>query len=220
VTTVRVGTWNVHGLRAGVQAIADVVRREGIELLLVQESGSRRALRALGDALGMSKVSDPVVWPRRRVRNAVLARPGLGLRSQRFLRFEEGRWLVPRGAVLARFEGLTAVSVHLGLSRAERRSHAAQLLAALSDADGPSVIGGDLNALPDDPAATALSGRCPDVWPTAGEGAGLTMPAAHPTARIDYLFASPELRPVAARVSGGPGVSDHLLVVADLELPA
>lgn len=214
----RVGTWNVHGLRGGVEAVAEVVRREGIQILLVQESGPRRALRALGDALGMAVASDSTVWPRRRVRNAVLARPEMGLRSHRLVRFADGTWLAPRGALLAGLDGLTAVSVHLGLSSAERRSHASQLLAALPG-DDAVLVGGDLNAHPDDPATILLAERCPDVWPIAGEGSGLTMPASAPTARIDYLLASPDLRPVRAWTAGDATASDHLLVVAELEVP-
>jgi endonuclease/exonuclease/phosphatase family metal-dependent hydrolase len=219
VTVLRVGTWNVHGLRAGVGPVAEVVRGEGLDLLLVQESGPRRALRSLGDTVGMSVAPDPVVFPRRRVRNAVLVRPALGVRSHRAIRFAGGSWLAPRGALLARLDGLTAVSVHLGLSRAERGSHAAQLLSRLQDVPGPLVVGGDLNAHPDDPATVALAGRFRDVWTAGGQGDGLTMPASRPTARIDYLFATPDLRPSGARLAGGPGVSDHLLVVADLDLP-
>jgi endonuclease/exonuclease/phosphatase family metal-dependent hydrolase len=216
VRTLRVATWNVHGLRAGVEAVAVVLGAEQPDLLLVQESGSRRRLTALGAALGMTVASDPVVFPRRRVRNAVLVRRPLTVRSHRLLRFEGGSWLSPRGAMIARVDGFTAVSLHLGLARAERRQHVGQLLQALRAVDGPVVIGGDLNAHPDDPAAAAIAAVHPDVWSAVGAGDGHTMPSHRPTARIDALFAGPAVRPLRARTAGGT-VSDHLMVVAELD---
>ena len=37
-TVLRVATWNVHGLRGGVDAVAEVVRDEAVDILLLQES--------------------------------------------------------------------------------------------------------------------------------------------------------------------------------------
>jgi endonuclease/exonuclease/phosphatase family metal-dependent hydrolase len=44
------------------------------------------------------------------------------------------------------------------------------------------------------------------------------MPAHRPTARIDAIFAGPALRSLHARTAAHP-VSDHLMVVADLDVP-
>ncbi|HZB02619.1 MAG TPA: endonuclease/exonuclease/phosphatase family protein [Actinomycetota bacterium] len=217
MTELRVATWNVHGLRDGVDAVAAAIRAERPDVLLAQESGPRRRLSALGDALGMSVASDPVVFPRRRVRNAVLVRPPLRVRGHRLMRFRGGTWFAPRGAMIAEVDGLRVVSLHLGLKRAERREHVRQLLEALGQGRTKVVIGGDLNAHPDDPTAAAIAAIYPDVWRAVGEGPGLTMPAQQPTARIDAIFAGPALRPLRARTAAHSG-SDHLMVVADLEL--
>ena len=219
--TVRVGTWNVHGLRAGVDPIARAVQHEELDVLLIQESGPRRRLRDLGERLGWVVCTDPRAFPRRRIKNAVLFRTGLvSVGRSRLLRFEGAPFLQPRGALIAEAnEGWTVVSVHLGLQRSLRARHARALLDVVGSARGPLVIGGDLNAHPDDPATRALASRCPDVWAAVGDGAGLTMPAASPTARIDYLFASPAILPLRARTAGDPALSDHLMMVADLELP-
>ena len=219
MTRVRAATWNVHGLRAGVDAVLRIVRAEELDLLLVQESGSRRRLQELGERLGWVVCADPWAFPRRRIRNAVLIRAGLvaSVRS-RLLRFE-APLLQPRGALVAQVdERWTFGSVHLGLSRQQRLQQARQLLAALDGTRGTVLIGGDLNAHPDDPATQALTERYPDVWPRAGEGEGLTMPAAEPTARIDYLFASSDVQVLGARIAAR-GASDHLMLVADLEVP-
>jgi vancomycin resistance protein VanJ len=185
---------------------------------LVQESGSRARLRALADATGLVSATDPIVFPRRRIRNAALVRPALGPRWHRLLRFGGASWFAPRGALIAGLEGLTVVSVHLGLARGERRRHAEQLLDALAALGHPVVLGGDLNAHPDDPATVALASAFPDVWSSAGSIDGATAPAAAPVARIDYLLASPGVRARRTWLAGGPGASDHLSVVADLRL--
>jgi endonuclease/exonuclease/phosphatase family metal-dependent hydrolase len=221
VTRVRAGTWNVHGFRAGVEPIARVVRTEGLDLLFVQESGPRRRLRELGERLGWVVCGDPRAFPRRRIRNAVLFGPDLGgsVRSG-MVRFEGAALLQPRGALIVRHgDRRTFASIHLGLDRHQRLRHARQLLAALDGGTGAVVIGGDMNAHPDDPATEMLAERYPDVWSDGGEEEGLTMPAADPTARIDYLFASHDVIPMRSWTAGDATMSDHLLVATELELP-
>jgi endonuclease/exonuclease/phosphatase family metal-dependent hydrolase len=218
-TGIRVATWNVHGLRGGVDAVAAVVRGEGVDVLLLQESGPRRRIRALGAALGMVVCGDPRSFPRRRIQNAVLVRPPRTVRSHGLARFHGGSFLHPRGALVAVLDDLIAVSVHLGVAGPERGRHVEELLELVDGADGPIVVGGDLNAHPEDTMPTAIAKRYPD----AGEGApdgrdrGMTFPSDDPVARIDYLFAGPAVRPLRAWTAGGT-VSDHLMVIADLRL--
>ena len=220
---IRVATWNVHGLRGGVEAVAGVVRDEAVDVLLLQESGPRRRLRALGAVLGMVVCDDPPAFPRRRVHNAVLVRPPRAVRSYRLARFDGGSPLQPRGAVVARLGDLTAVSVHLGIAGPERGRHAEQLLELLGSIDEPVVMGGDLNAHPDDSMSVAIAKRYPDVWEGArggqehGQDHGSTFPSDEPVARIDYLFADPTVRPLRAWTAGGTD-SDHLMVIADLQV--
>jgi endonuclease/exonuclease/phosphatase family metal-dependent hydrolase len=213
----RVATWNVHGLRARAEAVAGVVRDQAVDILLLQESGPRRRLRALGATLGMVVCGDPPAFPRRRIQNAALVRPTPGVRSHRLIRFDAGSVLHPRGALIVRLDDLTAVSVHLGLKGAERGRHVERLLEILRDIDEPVVIGADLNAHPEDAGPARIAASYPDVWTRAGDGEGRTLPSHTPTARIDYLFASPAVQPLRAWTAGGT-VSDHLMVVADLRL--
>jgi endonuclease/exonuclease/phosphatase family metal-dependent hydrolase len=220
---IRVATWNVHGLRAGVEAVAGVVRAEAVDVLLLQESGPRRRLRALGAALGMTVCADPTAFPRRRIQNAVLVRSSRAVRSHRLVRFAGGSVLQPRGALIARLDELSVVSVHLGMAGAERGRHVEELLEILGRADEPIVIGGDLNAHPEDTVPAAIARRYPDAWEGVRDGLehgqdhGRTFPSDEPVARIDYLFAGPALRPLRAWTAGGT-VSDHLMVIADLQL--
>jgi endonuclease/exonuclease/phosphatase family metal-dependent hydrolase len=222
---IRVATWNVHGLRAGAEAVARVIRDEAADILLLQESGSRRRLRALGAALGMTVYDDPPSFPHRRVQNAVLARPSQEVRSHRLVRFDGGSLVHPRGAVIARLEDITAVSVHLGLEGAERGRHVEQLLEILRGIDDPVVVGGDLNAHPEDAVSATIAAILPDVWTRVGgsdgqdhgQDHGRTFPSSVPTARIDYLFTGPAFQPLRVWTSGGT-VSDHLMVIADLQV--
>lgn len=214
---IRVATWNVHGLRAGVEAVARVVRGERVDVLMLQESGPRGRLRALGATLGMVVCLDPPAFPRRRVQNAVLVRPPRQVRSHRFVRFDGGSLIHPRGALVARLDEVTAISVHLGLESAERARHVPQLLEIVADVERPTVVGGDLNARPEDASPARIAASYPDVWTGVGEGGGSTYPSSDATARIDYLFAGPEVQPLRAWTVGGT-VSDHLMVVADLRI--
>jgi endonuclease/exonuclease/phosphatase family metal-dependent hydrolase len=217
VSAIRAATWNVRGIRAGVDAVAALIREQEVEVLLVQESGPRRRLRSLGATLGMEVAADPFAFPRRRAKDAVLVRPPRRIRSHRQIRFRGASLLYPRGALIARLDDLTVMSVHLGLNGAERRDHVAQLLAVLRDEPGPILLGGDLNANPWDPAVAGIADAYPDVWAAVGVGDGPTMPAADPKARIDFLFAGPAVQPLRVRTVPTTA-SDHLMVVADLEI--
>lgn len=221
MTDVRVGTWNVHGLRAGVDAALREVRAQGLDVLLLQESGSRRDGRALAERLGWVACLDPPAFPRRRVRNAVLLRPGLmGSVRSRLVRLSPGSFLAPRGALLAELDGGWAVgSVHLGLDAQERGRHVRQLLGLRGVTAERSVLGGDLNAEPDAPGPAAVRSHLTDVWEEVGSGPGPTFPAHAPTARIDYVFVGPAVRALRAWTAGGPELSDHLMVVVDLRVP-
>ena len=220
-TVIRAATWNVHGLRAGAEAVAEVVRHQAVDVLLLQESGPRRRLEALGAALGMVVCGDPPSFPRRRIQNAVLVRPPRPVLSHVLVRFEEGSLIHPRGALIARLDDITAVSVHLGLGGAERGRHVEQLLEVLRPLDEPVVVGGDLNAHPEEAVSATIAAILPDVWTRAGESDGQdhawTFPSHAPTARIDYLFAGPAVQPLRVWTAGGT-VSDHLMVVADLQI--
>jgi endonuclease/exonuclease/phosphatase family metal-dependent hydrolase len=217
--TWRFATWNLHGMRGGVNEIASVIHAEEVDILLLQESGPRRRLRALGETLGMVVCADPRAFPRRRIQNAVLVRGGLAaIVHTRLQRFSGGSQLYPRGVLFANVdERFSVMSVHLGLGRKERAHHVSQLMGMIEGSSGGFVIGADLNALPGDPGPTSLAELAADCWEAVGDGSGATFPSHAPTARIDYLFAGRAFRPVRAWTAGGT-VSDHLMVVAELAI--
>jgi endonuclease/exonuclease/phosphatase family metal-dependent hydrolase len=223
---VRVVAYNVRGFRDDRRALLEVIRTLSPDVLLLNETGARWRLRRFGRELGMAVAADPWSPLRRRAKDAVLARGPWTVVEHRQVRFHGSAFLYPRAALCARLRagGVSwlAVATHLGLRPRERARHAGELLEALARLGGPVVVGGDLNERPDGPTVAALRGRLVDAWAVAGSGASETFPAATPTARIDHVFVSHDVRVRAAFVADGQGVaraSDHRPVVVDVDLP-
>jgi endonuclease/exonuclease/phosphatase family metal-dependent hydrolase len=103
--------------------------------------------------------------------------------------------------------------------QAQRQLQVAAILAETSESVGlPHALVGDLNARPESSEMQPLLDRFEDAWTLAGQGDGFTIPSTSPTARIDYVLVSPELEVERATVPNSIA-SDHLPVVAELELP-
>jgi endonuclease/exonuclease/phosphatase family metal-dependent hydrolase len=223
---VRVVVYNVRGLRDGRKNVAAVLERLSPDLVLLNESDGRWALRRLAGELGLRVAADPWSPIRRRVKDAVLVRPPWRILERGFVRFPGSARFHPRGAVLALVERegrrTWAVATHLGLHPLERLHHARELAERLAGLDDPVLLGGDLNDRPDGRAASFLAERLGDAWLLGGDADGDTFPADEPSARIDYLFVSPGVRVERAMVPPIPLVrvaSDHRPVVAEVTLP-
>jgi endonuclease/exonuclease/phosphatase family metal-dependent hydrolase len=215
--------YNVKAFRLGLDRVTDVLRTLGPDLLLLQESGPRRSLRALGSDLEMQVAADPLSPLRRRVKNAVLARPPWRIISHRLYRLEGSERFYPRGAMVAQAgragRRVWAASAHLGLVPVERGRHARDLTGLLEELAGPIVLGMDLNETPERPSATWFARRYADAWAVAGAGDGPTFPSLDASARIDYLFVSQGVTVEDIHVAELAGAaSDHLPIVADLSL--
>lgn len=222
----RVTTFNVRGFRDGRDRVVGVVREIEPDLLLLQETGSRRALRRFAIETGMCAVRDPWSPLRRRVKNAVLVRDPWRPAPGRSVRFTRARRWYPRGALVTRVDRdghapVWALSTHLGLGGDERGRQADALLGLVASlGGGPVVVGGDLNATPEERVPARIRAALSDAWVDAGEGDGATFPAPAPHARIDYVFVSAALQVRAAYV-GTPDsgdASDHLPVTAEVVL--
>jgi len=220
---VRVLVYNVRGFRDGLDRIVAVVQRTEPDLVLLNESGSRRRLRRFARAVGMHVGADPWSPFRRRVKDAVLVRPPWRIIAHRLHRFADvRRRMYPRGALIAHVgragQRCWTISTHLGLHALERL-HAAEELADLARGlDGPVLIGGDCNETPDGRATSFLADRFWDAWLLGGDVAGETFPAADPTTRIDYLFVSEGVRVERMIVPAVLEASDHLPVLAEVTL--
>lgn len=87
----------------------------------------------------------------------------------------------------------------------------------LAQLNGPFVLGGDLNAPPSAPAVQALRSLANDAYLATHHLGAPTFRVRAPLIRIDYVFASADLRPVRAR-RVEVEVSDHFPVFAEFEL--
>jgi len=135
-----------------------------------------------------------------------------------------------RGALWAEIRvGQTAVQMintHLGLIRRERRNQ----VGALSGADwlghpncgDPAILAGDFNFLSRSRTYARITSRLQDAQTLVPSRSDATFPARYPRFRIDYIFVSRSIqvdRVEAIRNAATKVASDHLPVVADLQIP-
>lgn len=226
---IRVASYNLRGLKDDPAAVAEVVRRIDPDVLLLQEVprhpfSSRRIaglardcrLRWSGRTRRLSGTGMMTSWrvvatdsTDRKLPVAPRANP----RS-----YTAAQVRVPGG------QDVTVVSVHLSLLEDERVAHTRQILEELAAdpalAEGPFVLGGDLNE--------DSTGR---AWRLLGERLVLaspdrpTFPAARPRRPIDAIFASHQLTVLPHEEVGlDPellsAATDHLPVWVDLEVGA
>ncbi len=94
----------------------------------------------------------------------------------------------------------------------------AAVLAKLSAYPHPVIIAGDLNATPHTRMVRQLSEKYQDSFSVAGKGRGWSFPVLGALGiRIDYQFASPNLRPVSHQVIREK-VSDHFPLIVKYEI--
>ncbi len=124
-----------------------------------------------------------------------------------------------------------------GASRLRQRDRQARALAAFARRhEGPLVLAGDLNATDQNHAYALLATELRDAWREAGWGFGHTFPGpptrqeggSRPVVlglpvpqwliRLDYVWHSPELVALDARLAPRSAASDHRGVVATLAL--
>ncbi|MEV0384443.1 endonuclease/exonuclease/phosphatase family protein [Nonomuraea sp. NPDC050643] len=228
--TIRVATWNVHGLRDSVPALTRVVTALRADVLCVQEAPRflrwRARRRALAAETGLrlatpGRVGGVAVYAGERAR--VLHAEAHALRS--FAGLER------RGLAVAVVEAegarLAVGSLHLDLNGPARMHHTAEAVALMEGVaarfGAVIVLGADVNEQAHQPAWRFLAGRLADCHAVAPKGNGLTFPAASPAVRIDAVFAAREARVVSCGGADVPiadlaGASDHLPVIAELRL--
>ena len=231
---VRVLSLNLHGGRtkAGdleLGRVATELRAWDADLVLLQEvdrgrerTGGVDQAQRLARRLGF----DAVYGATRRFRpgstgNAILSRWPVA--DVALTELPRARGAYRRGLVRATVDvGGQSVDVfvtHLDhVSPGLRRAQARAVAAAVRRSPRPVLLGADLNAEPGMPATEALqrSGLV-DSWPVVGRGDGLTVPAAGPRRRIDYVLADASFVPVRSQVLISL-VSDHRAVRTTYDL--
>ncbi|WP_246266501.1 endonuclease/exonuclease/phosphatase family protein [Nonomuraea typhae] len=224
----RVGTYNVRGLKDSVPALVRVITAMRADVLCVQEAPRllywRARRRSLAEAAGLRVAAggrlggvSVFVAPRVRVLHA----------EHHVLKIFLG--LEIRGVAIAVVEcdgtRLAVASLHLDLDAGARARHAAEAMTLLERAaarfGAVPVIAGDINEQSDAPAWRYLAGRLHDAYGHAPVGDGMTFTAREPRKRIDALFTGPGLAVlgcggVAAAREDLVAATDHLPVVAEL----
>lgn len=228
MSSLRVASYNLRGLKDDAAAAAQVVRALAPDVLLLQE-----VPRYPGSSYAISDFARrcDLLWSgRTRLVSGTSLMTGLRVTAtdSQDRRLRVGLRENPRSYTIARVrlpEGPTAtvVSVHLSLVESQRVEHARTVLDEIADdpafPDGePLVVGGDLN-----------ESREGSAWGTFGEQLAEvsddrpTFPAHRPHRHIDAIFA----RGHASVRTGDPALlegmpladaTDHLPVWVDLEL--
>ena len=219
--------FDVHGSH-GLEDIAKVIESEDPDIIALQEvsrgwvvNGSVDMLVWLSQRLEMDYVWGPAadpVWG-----NAVLSRLPI-ISSQNHEMPNNDTLRLDRGFLTVEIdvgggETIVVVATHFHSGDGDSAIRVPQAMAALEAVDGgrTTVLIGDLNAHPDHPEMLLLADAgFNDTFVASGAtGDGFTYPADNPWERIDYVWASPDLK---ARDFSNPDslASDHLAVAVTL----
>jgi endonuclease/exonuclease/phosphatase family metal-dependent hydrolase len=223
----RLLSYNVHGLRDDVAALASVVRAAEPDVVVLQEAPRRFRWRTRSAALASRFRLVVAGGGLPALGNLVLTSLRVRVRGHWCLRYPltPGRHL--RGAVLVRCEvGGTPFVVagsHLATDARERPAQAETLRRALAEAGAPVLLGIDVNETADGDSWRTLTGAgLVDAAVVAGRDDVATFPVTAPRRRIDAILVDPRCDVVDYRVFDHPRAreaSDHLPVLADVTLP-
>lgn len=230
MTVLRVATYNIHGAvgtdgRYDPMRIVSVIRAIDPDILALQEVDTRRPRHGGLDQFELIAAETGLTGvPGGNVRdhtgefgNALFTRFRVG--SSRRIDLSVDR-REPRSALDIALETpwgeIRAVATHLGLRGAERRIQIDRLIGGLGEAEGRTLLLGDLNEwLPgSNPRLRRLTGRFPEGW------YGRTWPSRRPIFALDRIYATPKperAQSLVWRTEGARRASDHLPFVVTLE---
>jgi endonuclease/exonuclease/phosphatase family metal-dependent hydrolase len=220
-------SYNVHGLRDDVAALAAVVRAADPDVVILQEAPRRFRWRtksaALAHRFGLVVAGGGLPA----LGNLVLTSLRVRVHEQRCVRYPltPGRHL--RGVVVVHCSVGAAPFVvagsHLATDDGERPAQAEILREVLAGVGDPLLLGIDVNETPDGTAWRTLTGaRLVDAAVAAGRADQATFPVAAPRRRIDAILVDPRLQLVDYRVFDPPEArraSDHFPLLAEVALP-
>ena len=230
----RILTWNTWKnsppYRARLAVLAQAAAEVRPDIVLLQEAfigGGQDTAAFLAEALGLRCLAAPARAKPRPQEDGSMADStnGLAILTRREASEHRVIALPPhpddpdRIAQVARIDGMTVVNLHLthlADGDALRRNQVLHLLRHL-EPEAPTVLGGDLNAGPGDPAPEALDEA--GFRDLAADRPEPTVPGR----RIDFLMtralplAGVETRLVGALPIGGVAGSDHAGVLAMVE---
>ncbi|WP_035805574.1 endonuclease/exonuclease/phosphatase family protein [Kitasatospora mediocidica] len=226
---VRVLSYNVRSQRDDRRALVRVIRACEPDLICIQESP--RYWRPEAQAAWLARETGTVVLSgggRAAAGPLLLGTPRATVLRRADLLLPKARGLHARGFAtavvrLGRAAPFALTSCHLSLDPAERLSQFQLLPGQLAGAE-QGVIGGDFNEHPEDPGWQWLAARYQDAHATAPWGGEYTSRPGDPYQRLDAVFTTPAIHPLACGVPPLPhtdvmAATDHLPVVAVLRVP-
>lgn len=223
MTTLRIMSYNVRGLKDDVEALRRVIRTADPDVLCLQEMPRH----PLSDhRISAFAASVAMVWPggkRHRCSTTLITSPRIDMHASGHGLYDVPRPQEPRGYAWTHVSKtgsarLAVVSTHLSLYGNLRGPHAEHLMADPNVSAGlPLVILGDMNETEGGPAAKVFTKTLTDAGSRA-----LTSPANKPEKRIDFAYASHGLTVTPIEVASPEtdlvAATDHRPVIIDVEL--
>lgn len=112
-------------------------------------------------------------------------------------------------------EEITVFVCHMGLNPQERLSAVEKICHELDSTEGKKILMGDFNMTPDNELLAPIYDRLVDTE-IKMSGNILTFPSDSPERKIDYIFASRDLKIISAKVPDRY-ISDHRVIIAEIE---
>ncbi|OCA86130.1 endonuclease/exonuclease/phosphatase [Bacillus sp. FJAT-27225] len=235
--TVKVMSYNIHHGEGydgvlDLERIAKIIEVEEAELIGLQEVDNHWSERSnfedqakwLAERLGMYYVYaanldlEPATdgEPRRQYGTAILS-------SYPILKFEnhpltkigntEQRSLL-EATIHVKGSLIRFYNTHLALTAAERERQIKEIVSITEVSEGPRVIVGDFNTVPE---SSEMQHMYIDYFDVFKDNPEPTFSASKPTQRIDYIFTSTYVKTIEAEVIK-TDASDHLPITAEIEI--
>lgn len=237
VKSFRVMTYNIHhgeGVdgRVDLERIADVIKKERVDLVALQEvdkgvarTGRRDFPGELAALTGMTCVfSNNYHYQGGEYGNAILSKfPILTWTNTHLQMIRQGEQRgILQTTVSVAGKQVVFMATHIDYRREddERIMNVAEFKRIVKRYSGlPVIICGDFNDTPGSRTYANMTEEFVDVWAKVGDGPGYTITSTNPTKRIDYIWLHKEqdsLEPLRAWVIKTLA-SDHLPLVAELQ---
>jgi endonuclease/exonuclease/phosphatase family metal-dependent hydrolase len=231
-------TYNVRlGLDGGLAAVGDALATLEPDIVCLQEIGVRWQMgecvdqpAALAARLGFAHVAFAGALTDARGGRfgvAVLSRRGLRSVSVALLPRAADEQRVLLQVALDTHPPIHVFNTHLSIHEPERMLQAARVAEAVGQVEGPTLLLGDFNDLPESAVLETLRRAAPvgapplwDLFDETGEGDPLTFSVKAPNRRIDYLLCGGGFLPEGCRVLTGVRTSDHFPLVGAVSLAA
>ena len=227
--SLRVLTYNVHGLHDDRRALASVVRDAAPDIVIVQEAPRRLRWRTRCAELAHSWGMLYAAGGQPALGNLIVTTQRIRVLQTWCLRYPltPGRHL--RGAAFARCSitgsdghelAFVVAGTHLATDDAERPGQARAFNDAVTAITDPVIVGLDANETPGGPSWTMVANGLTDAAVTCGDDRP-TFPAVRPTRRLDAVFVDPRLTVTSYDViatGSAVAASDHLPVLVEVRV--